>query len=324
MIKSPIAVISNTTGTTADVKAASTAPVAADKALVVAVSPNSPQSLVDNAAFTDGASLVAPAGFIFDEAAGTALTENDVAAARVDSKRAQISVIEDANARGVRAGVKPANTAPAATDPALVVTLSPNGNQATESTLVALNNKFTDGQTTQSQSIGVTIGLNKTFTSVSDMFTPQANADDVFSIRAGSRNSYITRLWISAVSDVGETCIRAEVIKRSTQDGPGTNMTIVPHFDGDTSSVSDIFFYTANAMVGTAVGKLWGGYFTLPHKNTVKIPVTQPTYTWEWEAPSTKKPILLRRDTEDTLAINFCAENPTDILMYVGVEWYEE
>jgi hypothetical protein len=61
--------------------------------------------LVDNAVFTDTASKVLPVGFIFDEVAGTALTENDVAAARLDSKRALISVIEDSVTRGTRAAV---------------------------------------------------------------------------------------------------------------------------------------------------------------------------------------------------------------------------
>lgn len=63
------------------------------------------QKIVDNAAFTDNATPVQPVGFVFDEVAGTALTENDAAAARIDSKRAQVHVIEDATTRGQRAGV---------------------------------------------------------------------------------------------------------------------------------------------------------------------------------------------------------------------------
>lgn len=61
--------------------------------------------LVDNAGFTDGTSSVTGVGFIFDEVAGTALTENDIAAARIDSKRAQVHVIEDATTRGQRMAV---------------------------------------------------------------------------------------------------------------------------------------------------------------------------------------------------------------------------
>jgi hypothetical protein len=67
------------------------------------------EKVADNAGFTDGTTKVQPAGYIFDEVAGTALTENDAAAARIDSKRAQIGVIEDATTRGQRAAVSAAN-----------------------------------------------------------------------------------------------------------------------------------------------------------------------------------------------------------------------
>lgn len=66
------------------------------------------EKVADNAAFTDGTTKVQPAGYIFDEVAGTALTENDAAAARIDAKRAQIGVIEDATTRGQRAAVSAA------------------------------------------------------------------------------------------------------------------------------------------------------------------------------------------------------------------------
>lgn len=65
-------------------------------------------TIVDNNGFTDGTSRVFPTGYVFDEVAGTALTENDIAAARVDSKRAQVGVLEDATTRGQRAAVSAA------------------------------------------------------------------------------------------------------------------------------------------------------------------------------------------------------------------------
>lgn len=55
--------------------------------------------------FIDGTSGVMPAGYIFDETAGTALTENDVGAARIDAKRAQVMVIEDGTTRSRKATV---------------------------------------------------------------------------------------------------------------------------------------------------------------------------------------------------------------------------
>lgn len=65
--------------------------------------------VADNAAFTDGTTKLDMAGFVFDETAGTALTENDAAAARIDSKRALVLVIEDETTRGRRATVTAAN-----------------------------------------------------------------------------------------------------------------------------------------------------------------------------------------------------------------------
>lgn len=67
--------------------------------------------IADNAAFTDGTTKVSMAGYIFDETAGTALTENDAGAARIDSKRAQVLVIEDTTTRGQRLSITAANAA---------------------------------------------------------------------------------------------------------------------------------------------------------------------------------------------------------------------
>lgn len=66
-------------------------------------------NVVDNGAFVDGTTRLMPGGYIFDEVAGTALTENDAAAARIDSKRAQVLTIEDATTRGRRATVTATN-----------------------------------------------------------------------------------------------------------------------------------------------------------------------------------------------------------------------
>lgn len=67
------------------------------------------QVIADNAGFTDGTSKVFPTGYIYDEVAGTALTENDVAAARINANRAQINTIEDGTTRGRYATVTAAN-----------------------------------------------------------------------------------------------------------------------------------------------------------------------------------------------------------------------
>jgi hypothetical protein len=66
------------------------------------------QKIADNAAFTDGTTPVDPVGYILDETPGTALTENDIGAARMDSKRAQVLTLEDATTRGQRAAISAA------------------------------------------------------------------------------------------------------------------------------------------------------------------------------------------------------------------------
>lgn len=67
------------------------------------------EKIADNAAFTDGTTKVNPVGFVFDETAGTALTENDIAAGRIDSKRAIVFSLEDETTRGRRVTVTAAN-----------------------------------------------------------------------------------------------------------------------------------------------------------------------------------------------------------------------
>jgi hypothetical protein len=67
------------------------------------------QVVADNAGFTDGTTKLFMAGYIFDETAGTSLTENDAAAPRIDSKRASVCTIEDETTRGRRATVTAGN-----------------------------------------------------------------------------------------------------------------------------------------------------------------------------------------------------------------------
>jgi hypothetical protein len=102
-IKSPVSIIVNSTGDhIAEIKNASTAAVAADKALVVAVSPN-------NSVAVTAASLPLPTG------AATAANQTTIGN--------QTTKIND----GVStAAVKAASTPAVVTDPALVVAVSPN------------------------------------------------------------------------------------------------------------------------------------------------------------------------------------------------------
>ena len=128
--------------------------------------------IVDNAAFTDGTTRIQPSGYIFDETAGTALTENDGAAARVDSKRAQILVIEDATTRGQRLTITASNAmkidGSAVTQPISAASLPLPTGAATEATLATLllDSNFTSrintlGQKTMANSTPVVISSDQ-------------------------------------------------------------------------------------------------------------------------------------------------------------------
>lgn len=67
------------------------------------------QKITDNAAFTDGTTKVQPVGFIYDEVAGTTLTENDIGAGRMNINRAQVGTLEDGTTRGRYATVTASN-----------------------------------------------------------------------------------------------------------------------------------------------------------------------------------------------------------------------
>jgi len=133
----------------------------------VAIATDGQGQAADNAAFTDGTTRLDMGGFIFDEVAGTALTENDAAAARVDSKRAQVLVIEDATTRGQRATVSAAGAikvdGSAVTQPVSVAaTVSVNNSQIGGNAISAGNGASGTGVqrvTIASDSTGV-VGLN--------------------------------------------------------------------------------------------------------------------------------------------------------------------
>lgn len=67
------------------------------------------QGVTDNAAFTDGTTKLFCSGYVYDEVAGTALTENDAAAGRINVNRAVVSTIEDGATRGRYATVSASN-----------------------------------------------------------------------------------------------------------------------------------------------------------------------------------------------------------------------
>lgn len=58
------------------------------------------QVKTDGGGFSQESDKVFPVGYVLDDTAGTALSENDIAAARIDSKRSQVVTLEDGTTRG--------------------------------------------------------------------------------------------------------------------------------------------------------------------------------------------------------------------------------
>lgn len=247
------------------------------------------QSLVDNAPFTDGTSRVVPAGYIFDETAGATLTENDVGAARVDIKRAVITVIEDGTNRGTRNTVKAPSTPAASADTAQVVAVSPNRLQ-TYSATTALT--------------GLAMAAAPT---------------DVFTITgSGTKTIRITRVEITGTATLSTTA-NVFAIKRSTADtaGTSTSPTAVPHASTNAAATATLAAYTANPTVGTSVGPMRTGKVFIPAVGT-----SAQALVWDFGTRESQAVILI--GTTQVLAVNFNGVTVTGGNLDISVEWTEE
>lgn len=190
-------------------------------------------SLVDNSGFTDGTSRILPVGFIFDESAGAALTENDVGAARVDVKRAQILVIEDGTTRGQRAVVTAANA------------LKVDGSAVTQPVSGSLNSVPTDSTKTTYASgiVGLVTG---------------ALATDIFTLTGSATKTVrVIEIGISG-SATAAAVVAVSLIKRSSANtlGTSTSPAIVPHDSTNAAGTAVARAYTVNATLGVTVGTL--------------------------------------------------------------------
>lgn len=136
--------------------------------------------VADNAAFTDTATRLDMAGYIFDEVAGTALTENDAAAARINVNRAQVFTLEDSATRGQRQAVSAAGAA------------SINVAQVNGNTALAGNGVTGTG------SPRVTIASDNTAFSVNAIPTPQTSGGYSISHLVSAATTNATNIKASA------------------------------------------------------------------------------------------------------------------------------
>lgn len=167
------------------------------------------EKIADNGGFTDGTTKVLPIGYIYDEVAGTALTENDIGTPRMNINRSAIGIIEDGVTRGRYA------------------------------TVTASNALKVDGSAvTQPVSIGATVAVDPTDDPTRDngkidiaafdvelpAGTQNIGDVDIASIAAGDNN--IGNVDIVTMPNVAQSTaanLKAEVVGASSDNSPNTS-----------------------------------------------------------------------------------------------------
>ena len=151
-------------------------------------------NIVDNAAFTDGTTRLSPNGYIYDEVAGTALTENDAAAARIDVKRAQIFTLEDATTRGQRLAINALGAISVTNAPFSSSTGSNVAGSATSVTLKASNASRKELKI-QNDSTAI-LYLKEGATASATDFTYKLYQDDIY--LTNNYTGIVDGIWASA------------------------------------------------------------------------------------------------------------------------------
>lgn len=301
------------------------------------------QSVVDNAPFTDGTTRVVPAGFIFDETAGAALTENDAGAARVNANRAQIVTLEDGTTRGQRAAINASGALSVnqtQVNGTAILTggiagslgvgglaadgASPTGNPVLvagyDGTLV--QQLFVDpfGR------IQIAPTTKNTYAASTAAFTPAAAATDVFTISgSASKTVKVLSLVLSGVQTAGGNIATVSLVKRSAVNTGGTAVasTKVPHDSSIATATAVVQHYTANPTgLGAAVGTVYNPRASVPAAGNVGSPASILQYAAP--DPSLGEPITLR-GTAEVLAISLGGVTPTGAAGFqVTALWTEE
>lgn len=148
-------------------------------------------NVVDNGAFVDGTTRLSPNGYIYDEVAGTALTENDAAAARIDSKRAQVITLEDATTRGQRLAIG-ADGAVATTPSRFDTTTNANVSASATSVQLAAANTSRKELTIQNDSSSILYIKEGTTASTTD-YKYKLYQDDIY--RTNNYTGRVDGIW---------------------------------------------------------------------------------------------------------------------------------
>lgn len=258
------------------------------------------------------------------------------------------------------AAVKPASTVPAATDSALVVSLSPNGNQATaanQTTMItslqiidnlphSQNASFNQGapimaqvddtsptaitednvgvvRMTPSRAAHVTLidGAKPTYSAAVISLSLAANATDFFTI-TGSASKTIRIQRISTDFTGGGSVVRVQLVKRSTANSGGTSTTptAVAHDSTNAAATSVVRAYTANPTLGTLVGAIRAEATNSPLLSGSN---DNQVVHWDFGDNANEQQVILRGAGE-VLALNFNSATLSGGVASAYVQWTEE
>jgi len=258
------------------------------------------ETIVDNTAFTDGTSRVLPVGFIFDDVAGTSLTENDTAAARVDSKRAQVLVIEDPTTRGAKVGTG--------------LIGQQRGLNIIVPTLATYRAVY--------KPAGTAVGLSNAFA---------ANGTKQFATlyhtALSTKTVKITSILFHLLESGGATRLRIETVRLTSTTAPATGnpaITPTPHDTADVAAEA-----TALALPTTA-GSEGGSFSTAVYQlantgngnDATIISPSMPLYSWDQNSRS--KQITLRAGVAEGIAIKLFSSGSQTIEGEAVIEFTEE
>ena len=317
----------------ATVKPASTAAVATDTALVVAVSPNNTvtiqgqQGTRNTANITTSTSVVGP----------YSCSNLNVATVSVSGTYAGVSFVFEASDDGTNyytvnavrndlgvietGGVLLTNTTRTwdlaiggFTNFRVRATAYTSGTAAVGVTFQAMPYEPTPAVTVSP--------IKPTYMAATAAFTPPATPTDLFVI-SGSATKAIKILRVELTATQTTAGINTFFLaKRSTANTAGTAVatTKVPTDSAFASATATVQHYTANPTTGVLVGNIKSSRVLCP----APASVAQALFVWDFEAGNTGVPPVLR-GTGETLALNFAgAVLPAGLSLTIAITWTEE
>lgn len=199
------------------------------------------EKIADNAGFTDGTTKVMPAGYIYDETAGTALSENDIGAPRINANRATVAAIEDGATRARYATVSAANA------------LKVDGSAVTQPVSLAASTtgpQKAEDVASADADIGIPAMAVRKATPAN---TSGTDGDyEMIQMSAG-------RLWVSATVDAALPAGTAAIGKLAANSGVDigdVDVTSLPALPAGTNNIGDVDIASALPAGANAIGKL--------------------------------------------------------------------